>query len=190
MRVRLRARAGAPPEAPWGALRGLATACRQDGVPASVVSDRGGASPAHACEAVWTRRPSRHEPLVSTPGARDLHGLDTPVPMQRRRDDDQGAWARPPAALAARQQAFLQTSNTTAPHRLLQARRLPPLPVTGLGPAPGRRDPPADLARDGAPAVCPRTTHRSGDGPWPRDHGSVEAGLPQTPVRLGESGAP
>ena len=61
-------RARAPTEVPWGALRGLATACRQDGGPAYVVSDRGGASPAHACEAVWTRRPSRHEPLVSTPG--------------------------------------------------------------------------------------------------------------------------
>jgi hypothetical protein len=98
----MRARAGAPTEAPGVALRGLDTACRQNGVPAYVVSDRGGAYPAHACEAVWTRRPSRHEPLVSTPGARDLHGLDTPVPMQRRRDDDQGAWARPPAALAER----------------------------------------------------------------------------------------
>ena len=115
-------RARAPTEVPWGALRGLATACRQDGGPAYVVSDRGGASPAHACEAVWTRRPSRHEPLVSTLGAHARHGRDTPVLMQRRRDDDQGTWARPPAALAARQQAFLQTSNTTAPHGLMQAR--------------------------------------------------------------------
>jgi hypothetical protein len=124
----MRAGAGAPTEATWVALMGLDTACRQYGVPAYVVSDRGGAYPANAFEAVWTRRPSRHETLVSTPGASDLHGRDTHVTMQRRLDDDQCAWARPPAALEERHQAFLQTSNTTAHQGLLQERRLPPLP--------------------------------------------------------------
>ena len=128
----------APTEATWVALMVLDTACQHDGVPASVVSDRGGASTSNAFEAVCTRLQIRHEPSVSTPGESDLNWRETHVNMQRRLYDYQCSWARTPAALEERPQAFLQTDNTTAHQGLRQDRRLPPIPVTVLGTAKGR----------------------------------------------------
>jgi transposase InsO family protein len=128
----------APTEATGVALRVLYAACRPYGVPADVVSDRGGASTANAFAAVCTRLQIRHETIVRTQGESSLNWMETHFNMQRRLYDDQFSLARTPAALAERHQACLQTSNTTAHQGLLQDRRLPPIPVTVLGTAQGR----------------------------------------------------
>jgi hypothetical protein len=53
-----------------------------------------------------------------------------------------------------------------------------------LGEAKGRRDPQDERTRKFVAAVFPRTTHQYGCMTWPRDHCSVEEGLPKTRVLL------
>ena len=174
----------APTEATWVALMVLYTACRQYGVPACLVSDRGGAYPSNEFEAVCARLQIRHETIVSTQGERDLNWMETHCNIQRRLYDDQVSLARPPAALEERHQAFLQTYNTTAHHGLLKDRRLPPIPLTILGTAKGRLYTPEDLARAFSQALFPRTTNRYGCVTLHSYHFYVEAGLPKTQVLL------
>ena len=82
----------------------------------------------------------------------------------------------------------MQIDNTTAHQGLLKDRRLPPIPVDVLGAATGRRYTPEELARACSHAVFPRMTNRYGCVTLHRDHCSVEAGLPQTPVWLWVAG--
>ena len=58
----------APTEATWAALMGLSTACVRYEAPESLVSDRGGAYPSNAFEAVCGRLEIPHVTIVSTPG--------------------------------------------------------------------------------------------------------------------------
>ena len=82
----------------------------------------------------------------------------------------------------------MQIYTTTAHQGLLKDRRLPPIPVDVLGAATGRRYTPEELARACSHAVFPRMTNRYGCVTLHRDHCSVEAGLPQTPVWLWVAG--
>jgi hypothetical protein len=84
--------------------------------------------------------------------------------------------ARTPGALAQRQQAFIQTYNTTAHQGLLNDQRLPPIPVEVLGTAQGRTYAPDVLAEKFARTCFPRTTTRYGCVTWHRDHVYVEEG--------------
>jgi transposase InsO family protein len=128
----------APTEATWVALMVLYTACRRDGVPETLVSDRGGAYTSNDCEAVCARRPLQHEALESTQGESYKNLVGTHCNIQRRLYDYQFSLAHTPAELERHHQAFIQTSNTTAHQGLLKDQRLPPLPVEGLGTAIGR----------------------------------------------------
>ena len=93
------------------------------------MSDSGGAYTSADFEAVCTRLQIRHETIVSTQGESYLNWMETHVNIQRRLYDDQVSLARTPAALDRGHQAFIQTDNTTAHQGLLQARRVPPIPV-------------------------------------------------------------
>ncbi len=174
----------APTEATWVALMVLYTACRQYGVPASLVSDSGGAYTSNEFEAVCARLQIRHETIISTQGESYLNWMETHFNIQRRLYDYQFSLARTPAELEERHQAFLQTYNTTAHQGLLKDRRLPPTPVTILGTAKGRLYTPEDLARHFSQALFPRTTNRYGCVTLHRYHFYVEAGLPKTQVLL------
>jgi hypothetical protein len=88
----------APTEATWAALMVLDTACLRDGVPDTLVSNRGGAYTSNAFEAVCTRLQVRHETVVSTQGESDQNLTETHVNIQRRWYDDQFSLARTPAA--------------------------------------------------------------------------------------------
>ena len=88
----------APTEATWVALMTLYTACLRDGAPASLVSDRGGASTSADCEAVCTRLQIQHETIISTQGESDQHWMETHFNIQRRLSDDQFSLARTPVA--------------------------------------------------------------------------------------------
>lgn len=178
----------APTEATWAALMVLYTACLRYGTPASLVSDRGGASTSADFEAVCARRQIRHEPIVSTQGESDQNWMEAHLNIQRRLYDDQFSLARTPAELERRHQAFIQLDNTTAHQGLLTDRRLPPIPIEVLGAAAGRLYAPDDLARQFSHALFPRTTNRHGGVTWHRDHCSVEEGLPQTQVLLWVAG--
>jgi len=79
---------------------------------------------------------------------------------------------------------FLQLYNTTAHQGVLNERFQPPIPLEGLGEAPGRLWPPDDLARRFSRVLFPRSTNRYGCVTLHRDHFYGEAGLPQTQVLL------
>jgi hypothetical protein len=80
----LLAGAVAPVEASWGALMVLYTAWRRDGVPATLLSDRGGAFTSNAFEAVCPRWQSHHEPIARTTGASYKNLMETHCNIQRR----------------------------------------------------------------------------------------------------------
>jgi hypothetical protein len=89
-----------------------------------------------------------------------------------------------------RPQAFIQPDTTTAHQGRLQEHRGPPRPLEVLGPAKGRLSAADERARGCSHARFPRTTTRPGGVTVPRDHVEVEAGFPQTPVRLWGAGEP
>jgi hypothetical protein len=178
----------APTEAAWVALIVLSTACLRDGAPASLVSDRGGASTSADVEAVCTRLHIQHETSVSTQGESDQHWMESHFSVQRRLYDYQFSLARTPAELEQRHQAFIQTYHTTAHQGLLKDQRFPAIPGAVLGTAKGRGYTPEALARPFAQAVLPRTTNRHGCVTLHSDHFSGEEGLPRTQVLLWVSG--
>jgi hypothetical protein len=154
----------------------------------SLVSASGAASTSADFEAVCPRRQIQHETIVSTQGESDQNLMATHVNIQRRLSDDQLSLARTPAELEQRHQACIQTYNTTAHQGLLKDRRLPPIPVEGLGAAHGRRCTPEALARHFSQAVFPRTTNPYGCVTRHSDHFYVEAGVPHTQVLLWVAG--
>jgi hypothetical protein len=178
----------APTEATWVALMVLYTACRRYGAPMCLVSDSGGAYTSADFEAVCTRWQIQHETIVSTQGESYLNWMETHFNVQRRLYDYQFSWARTPAALEQRHQAFIQRYNTTAHQGLLKDRRLPPIPVEVLGTAVGHVYTPEELARHFSQAVVPRTTNRYGCVTLHSYHFYIEEGLPQTRVLLWGAG--
>jgi hypothetical protein len=174
----------APTEAPWVALMVLYTACRRYGVPDTRIAESGGAYPSNAFEAVCTRRPIQHDPIVSPQGESAKNWMETPCNIQRRIDDAPFSLATTPLACERVPQAFIQTYNTTAHQGLLQDQRLPPIPLEVLGAAQGRPAPPEALARQFATTLFPRTTKRYGCVTLPSDPLYGEEGVPPTQILL------
>jgi hypothetical protein len=166
----------------------LYTACLRYGAPAYLVSDSGGAYASDDFEAVCTRLQVRHETIVSTQGESYLNWMETHFNIQRRLSDYQFSFARTPAELEERHQAFMQTYNSTAHQGLLRDGRLPPIPAEVLGAATGRRYTPEELARAFSQVVFPRMTNRFGCVTLHSSHFYVEAGLPRTQVLLWVAG--
>jgi hypothetical protein len=119
----------APAEASWGALRRLYRAGLHDGAPAPGSAERGGASISEHCEAVCTRWAIDHQPIVSTQGDSAMHGMETPVPLQRRLFASQCSFTQTPAACERVPQLVRQTDNTTAQQGWLKDPLAPPLPL-------------------------------------------------------------
>ena len=176
--------ARAPTEATWAALMVLYTACLRYGAPTSRVSDSGGAYTSEAFEAVCKRLEIDHKTIVSTQGQSYLNWIETHFNIQRRLYDYQLSLASSPSDLEQRHQAFIHLYNTTAHQGLLVDKRLPPLPVEGLGTAHGRPYTPEVLAEKFAHALFPRTTNRYGCVTLHSYHFYVESGVPQTQVLL------
>jgi transposase InsO family protein len=174
----------APTEATWAALMVLYTACLRYGVPDALISDSGGAYTSNDFEAVCRRLRIQHETIESTQGESYKNLVETHFNIQRRLYDYQFSFARTPAELEQRHQAFMQTYNTTAHQGLLRDRRLPPIPVEVLGAATGRLYPQEDLARCFSHALFPRMTNRFGCVTLHSYHFYVEEGLPRTQVLL------
>ena len=156
--------------------------------PRTLVSDSGGAYTSADFEAVCTRLQIQHETIVSTQGESYQNSMETHFNIQRRLYDYQFSFARTPAELEQRHQAFIQLYNTTAHQGLLKDRRLPPIPLEVLGAAKGRIYAPDELARQFSHALFPRTTNRHGCVTLHSYHFYVEEGLPQTQVLLWVAG--
>ncbi len=178
----------APTEASWGALMVLYTACRHYGVPATLISDSGGAFTSGACEAVLARVQIHHETIESTTGERDQNLMETHFTIQRRLYAYQFSLARTPAAFEQAHQACMATYHTTAHQGLLNDRFDRPLPLQGLGKAQGRIYSAEELNRHFAHELFPRTTNPYGCVTLHHYHLYVEQGLPTTPVLLWLSG--
>jgi hypothetical protein len=89
------------------------TACLRYGAPGSLVSDSGGAYTSNDFEAVCTRLQIQHETIESTKGESYQNLMETHFTIQRWLYDYQFSFARTPAELEQRHQAFMQTYNTT-----------------------------------------------------------------------------
>jgi hypothetical protein len=87
----------------------LYTACLHDGVPATLVSDSGGADTSNEFEAVCTRLQIQHEPIESTKGESYQNLVVTHFNIQRRLYDYQFSLAQTPVELEQQHQAFIRT---------------------------------------------------------------------------------
>jgi hypothetical protein len=166
----------------------LYTACVRYGVPGTLVSDGGGAYISNDFEAVCARLQLTHETIESTKGESYQNLVETHFNIQRRLYDYQFSFARTPAELDQRHQAFIQTYNTTAHQGLLKDGRLPPIPIEVLGAAKGRMYAPDELARRFSHALFPRRTNQHGCVTLHSYHFYIEEGLPLTRVLLWVSG--
>jgi transposase len=174
----------APSEASWVALMVLYTACLRYGVPACLISDRGGAFTSTEFAAVCARLQIQHETIVSTEGESYLNWMETHFNVQRRLFDYQFSLTTTPGEFERVHHTFIETYNTTAHQGLLKDQFSPPIPLHVLGEAKGRIYTQEELARNFSRALFPRTTKRYGCVTLHSYHFYVEAGLPQTQVFL------
>jgi transposase InsO family protein len=158
----MRAGAVAPVEASWVALMVLYTACLRYGVPATLISDSGGAFTSNEFEAVCTRLEINHESIESTKGESYKNLMETPFNIQRRLYDYQFSLTTTSIEFEQAHQAFMELYNTTAPQGLRQDHFAPPIPLAVLGEAKGRLYSAEELSRKFSHALFPRPTNPYG----------------------------
>jgi hypothetical protein len=139
----------------------LYAACLHYAIPATLISDSGGAFTSNEFEAVCHRLQIHHELIESTTGERYLNWMETHFNVQRRLYDYRFSLTTTPTASEQAHQAFMELYNTTAHQGLLKDQFDPSMPLMVLGDAKGRTYSPEELGRKFSHALLPRTTNQS-----------------------------